>query len=176
MSHHRLSGRQNRSGSDAHRQHPHRARFARIDRLSQQCSFVRGYEPVYVVTREGKTYNGIVRKDTAEEIVLVADGRSGGAYPRRRNRSHAAGPGVGDAIGPGSAIVTATNWPIWWRSSRRAGEAGTERYGFGVDLLFWNAAFSAVFFFSEANGRLRKRAQHQVGGNRAIGGKVSPAI
>jgi len=35
------------------------------------ASFVRGYEPVYVVTREGKTFNGILRKDTAEEIVLA---------------------------------------------------------------------------------------------------------
>src|SRR5262249_33507404 len=34
------------------------------------ASFVRGYEPVYVLTREGKTHNGVLRKDAPDEIVL----------------------------------------------------------------------------------------------------------
>jgi putative membrane-bound dehydrogenase-like protein len=35
------------------------------------ASFVRSYEPVLVTTRRGKVYNGLVRKDTPEEVVLV---------------------------------------------------------------------------------------------------------
>ncbi len=35
------------------------------------ASFVRSYEPVLVVTKAGKTFNGLVRKDTPDEIVLV---------------------------------------------------------------------------------------------------------
>jgi putative membrane-bound dehydrogenase-like protein len=35
------------------------------------ASFVRGYEPVLVATKDGKSHNGLLRKDTPEEIVLV---------------------------------------------------------------------------------------------------------
>ncbi len=35
------------------------------------ASLVRSYEPVLVTTRRGKTYNGLLRKDTPEEVVLV---------------------------------------------------------------------------------------------------------
>jgi putative heme-binding domain-containing protein len=35
------------------------------------ASFVRGYEPVVILTKTGKTHNGVIRKDTAEEIVLA---------------------------------------------------------------------------------------------------------
>jgi putative heme-binding domain-containing protein len=35
------------------------------------ASLVRSYEPVLVTTRKGKAYNGLVRKDSAEEVVLV---------------------------------------------------------------------------------------------------------
>jgi putative membrane-bound dehydrogenase-like protein len=35
------------------------------------ASFVRSYEPMLVTTKSGKTHNGLVRKDTSEEIVLV---------------------------------------------------------------------------------------------------------
>jgi putative membrane-bound dehydrogenase-like protein len=35
------------------------------------ASFVRGYEPVVVATKDGKVYNGLVRKDTPEEVQLV---------------------------------------------------------------------------------------------------------
>jgi putative membrane-bound dehydrogenase-like protein len=36
-------------------------------------SFVRGYEPVQVTTKKGKTYNGVLRKDAPDEIVLALD-------------------------------------------------------------------------------------------------------
>jgi putative membrane-bound dehydrogenase-like protein len=39
--------------------------------LFPNSSFVRGYEPVLAVLRSGKMHNGILRKDTPEEIVLV---------------------------------------------------------------------------------------------------------
>jgi putative membrane-bound dehydrogenase-like protein len=35
------------------------------------ASFVRGYEPIVVATKDGKSHNGLLRKDTPEEIVLV---------------------------------------------------------------------------------------------------------
>jgi putative membrane-bound dehydrogenase-like protein len=35
------------------------------------ASLVRSYEPVLVTTRKGKVFNGLLRKDTAEEVVLV---------------------------------------------------------------------------------------------------------
>jgi putative heme-binding domain-containing protein len=39
--------------------------------LFPSASFVRGYEPVTVTTKSGKSYNGLVRKESMEEIVLV---------------------------------------------------------------------------------------------------------
>ena len=35
------------------------------------ASLVRSYEPVQVTTKSGKVHNGLIRKDTPEEIVLV---------------------------------------------------------------------------------------------------------
>lgn len=35
------------------------------------ASFVQGYEPVVVTTKRGKTYNGLLRKNAADEIVLA---------------------------------------------------------------------------------------------------------
>ncbi|HZU36913.1 MAG TPA: PVC-type heme-binding CxxCH protein [Gemmataceae bacterium] len=35
------------------------------------ASFVRSYEPMLVVTKSGKTYNGLVHKDAPDEIVLI---------------------------------------------------------------------------------------------------------
>jgi putative heme-binding domain-containing protein len=35
------------------------------------ASFVRSYEPMVVSTKAGDTYSGILRKDSAEEVVLV---------------------------------------------------------------------------------------------------------
>jgi putative membrane-bound dehydrogenase-like protein len=39
--------------------------------LFPSASFVRSYEPVLVTTRSGKVHNGLVKKDTPEEIVLA---------------------------------------------------------------------------------------------------------
>ncbi len=39
--------------------------------LFPSASFVRGYEPVVVVLKTGKSYNGIVRRDTPDELVLL---------------------------------------------------------------------------------------------------------
>jgi len=36
------------------------------------ASFVRSYEPMVVVTKAGQVHSGLVRKDSAEEVVLVA--------------------------------------------------------------------------------------------------------
>jgi putative heme-binding domain-containing protein len=36
-------------------------------------SFVRSYEPVEITTKKGKTYNGVLRKDALDEIVLALD-------------------------------------------------------------------------------------------------------
>lgn len=48
-----------------------RTRSARSGRVSESASFVRSYEPVVVVTAQGKTYNGLVKKDSIDEIVLA---------------------------------------------------------------------------------------------------------
>src|SRR5262249_24333933 len=39
------------------------------------ASFVRSFEPVVVVTKSGKTYNGLVTKDSVDEIVLATGPR-----------------------------------------------------------------------------------------------------
>ena len=38
------------------------------------ASFVRSFEPMSVITKAGKTYNGLVRKDTPDEMVLAISG------------------------------------------------------------------------------------------------------
>jgi len=35
------------------------------------ASFVRSYEPVVVITKDGRSYNGVIRKDTPDELVLA---------------------------------------------------------------------------------------------------------
>jgi putative membrane-bound dehydrogenase-like protein len=35
------------------------------------ASFVRSYEPTLILTRDGKTHNGLIRKDSPEEIILT---------------------------------------------------------------------------------------------------------
>ena len=35
------------------------------------ASFVRSYEPVQVTTKSGKVYNGLLRKDAPDEVVLT---------------------------------------------------------------------------------------------------------
>jgi putative membrane-bound dehydrogenase-like protein len=40
------------------------------------ASFVRGYEPVVATTKDGRIFNGIVRKDAADEIVLATGATS----------------------------------------------------------------------------------------------------
>jgi len=39
--------------------------------LFPSASFVRSYEPMRVTTKSGKSYNGLVRKDAPDEVVLV---------------------------------------------------------------------------------------------------------
>jgi len=37
------------------------------------ASFVRSFEPIQVTTKSGKTFNGVVRKDAPDEVVLALD-------------------------------------------------------------------------------------------------------
>lgn len=46
------------------------------------ASFVRSYEPVAVATKSGKVYNGLIRRDTPEEIVLALSGTEEVRLPR----------------------------------------------------------------------------------------------
>ncbi len=46
------------------------------------ASFVRSFEPMVVLTKDGEQYNGIVRKDTAEEVVLVTGAQTEAHVPR----------------------------------------------------------------------------------------------
>jgi putative heme-binding domain-containing protein len=50
--------------------------------LFPSASFVRGYEPVTITTRAGKVVNGLPRKDTAEEVVLVTGADQETRIPR----------------------------------------------------------------------------------------------
>lgn len=63
-------------------------------------SFVRSYEPVTIVTTEGKVHNGLVRLETTDEITLATGPKEEVHFPSRRRR---AGPHPLDyACGPGS--------------------------------------------------------------------------
>jgi putative membrane-bound dehydrogenase-like protein len=46
------------------------------------ASFVRSYEPVLVATRAGKLFNGVIRKDAADEIVLATGANQEVRIPR----------------------------------------------------------------------------------------------
>src|SRR5438105_14417788 len=37
------------------------------------ASFVRSYEPVMIATKNGKVYNGLIRKDAPDEVVLATN-------------------------------------------------------------------------------------------------------
>jgi len=41
--------------------------------LYPSASFVRSYEPMSIVTKNGKVFNGTIRKDAADEVVLALD-------------------------------------------------------------------------------------------------------
>jgi putative heme-binding domain-containing protein len=50
--------------------------------LFPSASFVRSYEPVQIVTKSGKAYNGLVRSGAADEIVLVTSATETVRVPR----------------------------------------------------------------------------------------------
>jgi putative heme-binding domain-containing protein len=39
--------------------------------LFPSVSFVRSYEPILIVTKSGKSFNGLIRRESPEEITLV---------------------------------------------------------------------------------------------------------
>jgi putative heme-binding domain-containing protein len=45
-------------------------------------SFVRGYEPVQLTTTQGKVYNGVLRKDAPDEVVLAVNATEMARIPR----------------------------------------------------------------------------------------------
>ncbi len=67
------------------------------------ASLVRSYEPVQVTTKTGKVYNGLVRKDAPDEVVLATGANRGSAHRPQRHRGGAAEQGIGDAGGTRSA-------------------------------------------------------------------------
>jgi putative heme-binding domain-containing protein len=63
------------------------------------ASLVRSYEPVLILTKSGKPHNGLIRKETPDEVVLATGGaaeqglhHAGGARSAI-NRARAGGPG-----------------------------------------------------------------------------------
>jgi putative heme-binding domain-containing protein len=50
--------------------------------LYPSLSFVRSYEPVVVATKAGKVVNGILRKDSADEVVLATGANEEAHVPR----------------------------------------------------------------------------------------------
>ena len=63
-------GGNGRPRPDPHWPNPDTARSRRGHRLPE-CQHVRSYEPVQVVTKVGKVYNGILRRDDPQQIMLV---------------------------------------------------------------------------------------------------------
>lgn len=50
--------------------------------LFPSVSFVRSYEPVLIVTRSGKPINGLIRRETPDEIVLATGAKEEARVPR----------------------------------------------------------------------------------------------
>jgi putative heme-binding domain-containing protein len=50
--------------------------------LFPSASFVRSFEPIQIVTKGGKAYNGLVKKDAADEVVLVTSATETVRVPR----------------------------------------------------------------------------------------------
>jgi putative heme-binding domain-containing protein len=50
--------------------------------LFPSASFVRSFEPIQVVTKSGKAYSGLVKKDAADEVVLVTSATETVRVPR----------------------------------------------------------------------------------------------
>jgi putative membrane-bound dehydrogenase-like protein len=50
--------------------------------LFPSASFVRSFEPTQIVTKSGKAYNGLVRKDASDEVVLVTSATETVRVPR----------------------------------------------------------------------------------------------
>ncbi|MBX6312248.1 MAG: HEAT repeat domain-containing protein [Isosphaeraceae bacterium] len=48
------------------------------------ASFVRSYEPVVVATQDGQVYSGVLKKDAADEVVLVTSATEEARIPRDR--------------------------------------------------------------------------------------------
>ncbi len=55
--------------------------------LYPSASFVRSYEPVLVTTKRGQSYNGLVRSDTPEEVVLILNATEEKRIARRNIES-----------------------------------------------------------------------------------------
>ena len=50
--------------------------------LFPSVSFVRSYEPVLIVTKSGKSFNGLIRKETPDEITLAVGSKEEARIPR----------------------------------------------------------------------------------------------
>ncbi|MBS0203908.1 MAG: HEAT repeat domain-containing protein [Planctomycetes bacterium] len=50
--------------------------------LFPSVSFVRSYEPVLIVTKSGKSFNGLIRRETADEITLATGAKEEARIPR----------------------------------------------------------------------------------------------
>ena len=56
------------------------------------ASIVRSFEPMQVVTKSGKVYNGLVHKDAPDELVLIASATETDPRAAGRNRRNAPEP------------------------------------------------------------------------------------
>jgi len=50
--------------------------------LFPSVSFVRSYEPILIVTKSGKSFNGLIRRETPDEIVLATGAKEEARIPR----------------------------------------------------------------------------------------------
>ncbi len=72
--------------------------------LFPSASLVRSFEPVAIATRDGKVYNGLIRGEDADELVLATGANQARADHPPRDRGAAPQHGLGHASGAGPAI------------------------------------------------------------------------
>ena len=79
------------------------------------ASIVRSFEPMQVITKSGKVYNGLVHKDAPDEIVLIASATETVHVPR--DEIEECVPAASRSCRPASTNSSRRrNWPTWSRS------------------------------------------------------------
>ena len=90
--------------------------------LFPSASFVRSYEPVQVTTTKGKIVNGLMKKDSPEEVVLTTGATEEVRIPPRLRSRTCSRARCRSCRQGWTRCFRRRNWPIWSRSCGRASE------------------------------------------------------